>query len=183
MVWSCVPLIKIDGKIPNPTLPSQFSTFGSSVKSSINTFFGGIQQVNLKYWIITKIIIDLVAWSSWRYRRVFKIRKCQYFNRKCPNWFIQCQYAKVNMIMVNEITNCNIYCSQGEPSSTNEQSMNNEQKFHDVDLKETKLRILKRYTNLDVIYSITILYSWLTLLRLLVPGHRDLFCTFYHLYY
>lgn len=63
------------------------------------------------------------------------------------------------MIMINEITNCNIYCSQGEPSSTNEQSMNNEQKFHDVDLKETKLRILKRYTNLDVIYSITILYS------------------------
>jgi hypothetical protein len=119
-----------------------------------------------------------VAWSGWRYRRVFKIRKCQYFNRKCPNWFIQCQYAKVNMIMINEITNCNIYCSQ-EPSSTNEQSMNNEQKFHDVDLKETKLRILKRYTNLDVIYSITILYIWLTLLRLLVPGHRDLFCTFF----
>ena len=109
-------------KIPNPNLPSQFSTFGSSVKGHFNSLFGSVQQ-----WLGSGRAEDYVADTT----------SAHHLSESAP--VVESHYEVSNMNSQN-------YENDADQRHADEH-------FHEVFLKETRLCILKRYTDLNVIGS------------------------------
>lgn len=108
-------------KIPNQTFPSQFSTFGSSVKSHFTTLFGNVQQ-----WLINRP--DEAECPESTSAHSLK-------SAPSENSF------RTSIDLHSNLTKSTVMAQL------------NEKNFHEIDLRDTRLKCLTRYDNVEVIGS------------------------------